>query len=103
MYWRLAAITNGAWAGSRMGIALGVGALSAIVAAGVGGVVSQPAGRKLGQLGQRLQQAQAAGERPTPAQLEEMQALQMRIARALAAMTALLVLSAAAMATARYL
>ena len=103
MYGRLAAISGGTFAGSRMGIALGVGALSAIVAAGVGGVVSQPAGRKLGQLGQRMQQAQAAGERPSPAQLAEMEALQARIARALVAITALLVLSAAAMATARYL
>jgi uncharacterized membrane protein len=103
MYWRLSVLSHGALANSRMGVALGVGALSAIVAAVVGAVVSQPAGRKLGALGQRMQQAQAAGERPSPAQLAELQALQTRIARALTAITALLVLSAAAMAMARYL
>jgi uncharacterized membrane protein len=104
MYGRLAALTHGAWAASRMGITLGVGGLSAILAALVGVVVARPAGARLAALGQTMQQAQAAGERlPPAAQLAEIEALQARIGRALAVVTALLVLSAAAMATARYL
>jgi uncharacterized membrane protein len=103
MYGRLAALTHGAWAASRPGIALGVGGLAAILAALVGVVFARPAGARLAALGETMQQTQAAGGRPSPAQLAEVEALQARIARAAGAVAALLVFSAAAMATARYL
>jgi hypothetical protein len=89
---------HGAFSRSRMGTVLLVGAALAIAAAGVGGAMAQPAGRKLGALAQRL----GSGAPPSGDTMAEMQALQARIGRALAIMSTLLVLSAAAMAVARY-
>ena len=88
---------HGAFSRSRMGMVLLVGAVLAIAAAGVGGAMAQPAGRKLGALAQRF-----AGGPPAADALAEMQALQARIGRALSIMSVLLLLSAAAMAAARY-
>ena len=96
----LIAAGNGAWAGSRQGIAYGVGALAAIVAAILGGVVVGRTGRQLATLGERIQ---AAGGPPSAAQAAEMDALQARMGRTSRAVAALLLVTVAAMATARYL
>ena len=51
MYTWLAMETDGAWARSRMGVALGVGAVAAIIAAGIGGAVIGRVGNKMAALG----------------------------------------------------
>jgi len=86
---------------SRMGIALSVGALLAIVAAGVDGAMGRRTARKLGELAQQMQQR---GGGVPPADLVAQTApLQDKLARALTITAWLLVLSASAMAVARYL
>jgi hypothetical protein len=100
MYGQLAAATNGAWAGSRPGMAFGFGGLAAIVAAVIGGVVIGPAGRKLAALGERVQ---AAGGPPSAEQAAQMQALQARLGRTTRVVALLLLIAAGAMAIARYL
>jgi hypothetical protein len=62
--------------------------------------VTAPTGRRLGELGARLQQS---GGAPAAADLAEMQRLQTRLSGATRLIAALLVLTAAAMAVARYL
>jgi len=81
---------------------LGVGALLAIIAAGVAGAVTQPAGKKLNAIAERL--AESGGSAPPPAAtVDEIAALQARSSRGLTIMSILLLLSAAAMSVARYL
>src|SRR5215467_9287265 len=60
--------SGGGFAKSAMGITLSIGALLAIVAAGVDGAVSKPTGKKLGALAQRMQEAQRGSGQP-PADL----------------------------------
>jgi hypothetical protein len=98
MYARLAAATHGAWAESRPGIAYGVGALSAILAAAIGGIVGSSAGRRMLAVGQSV----GAGG-PSPEQQAEMVRLQARMSLASRLGAGLLALAAAAMAIARYL
>lgn len=89
---------HGAFSRSRMGMVLLVGAVLAIAAAGVGGAIAQPAGRKLAAIGQR------AGSSPPAGNVQaEVAALQARLSRGLNIMAILLLLSAATMAVARYL
>ena len=93
---------GGAWARSRMGMVLSVGAVLTIIASAAGSMFSRPAGRKLAVIGQRMHQAQAGGTAPNPADVAEVQVLQARIARTLSFVATLLVLAAATMAVARY-
>jgi uncharacterized membrane protein len=93
------ASAGGGWARSRMAMLLGLGALFALGAAGVGGALVQPTTRKLAALGQ---QVQAAGGPPSAVAQEEMKGLQARLARGLSFVLTFLVLSAALMAVARY-
>src|SRR5215210_4223006 len=51
MYTWLATETDGAWARSRMGVTLGVGAVAAIIAGGIGGAVIGRVGEKMAALG----------------------------------------------------
>jgi uncharacterized membrane protein len=92
------ASSNGAFARSTTGKVLGLGALLAIAAAGVMGAMSQPAGRKLAALGERLESGGA-----TAATAAEAEALQARISRGLTIASVLLLLCATTMAIARYL
>lgn len=93
------ATSSGAFARSAMGKVLGLGALLAIIAAGVMGALSQPSGRKLTALAQRLEEGgpDAAGVSAAA------EALQARIGRGLTIASVLLLLSATTMAIARYL
>ncbi|HET7201158.1 MAG TPA: hypothetical protein VFI80_10150 [Burkholderiales bacterium] len=93
------ATSSGAFARSTMGKVLGLGAVLAIAAAGVMGAISQPAGRKLAALGQRLEE----GSVTTASATTEAEALQARISRGLTIASVLLLLSATTMAIARYL
>src|SRR4051812_2434647 len=98
MYARLAAATHGAWAGSRPGIAYGVGAAAAILAAAAGGGISGSAGRKMLALGQSIGSAA-----PSPEQQAELGRLQGRMALGARVAAGLLVVAASAMAVGRYL
>jgi uncharacterized membrane protein len=96
-------ISGGGFARSRMGIMLSIGAVLAIVAAGIGGAVGKPTGQKLGAIALRMQEAQRAGGPPPANLVAESQPLQAKLASALTTMSVLLLLSAATMAIARYL
>jgi hypothetical protein len=100
MYWRLSRAGGGSWARTPMGVGLSVGAAAAIAAMVVGFSMSLPAGRRIGELGARMQ---SAGGPPDAALVAQMQALQQRAHTAARIIAGLLLLAAAAMATARYL
>ncbi|MFL5615550.1 MAG: hypothetical protein ACJ796_17910 [Gemmatimonadaceae bacterium] len=95
-------MSGGGFGRSGMGITLSIGALLAIIAAGVGGAMAKPTGRKLGLVAQRMREAQRAGGLPSPELLAEAEPLQRKMSLAFAIMTVLLLLSAATMAIARY-
>jgi len=94
---------GGGFGRSRMGITLSIGALLAIAAAGVGGAVGKRTGQKLGELAQRMDEAQRTGAAPPADLVAQAAPLQAKLAGALKIMSWLLVLSAATMAVARYL
>jgi hypothetical protein len=96
------ATSSGAFARSAMGKMLGLGALLAIAAAGVMGAMSQPAGRKLAALAERVDGGSARGTAASDLSAE-VAALQARIGRGLTIASVLLLLSATTMAIARYL
>jgi hypothetical protein len=100
MYVRLAMTTDGAWAASTMAKVLGIGAVAAIIAGGIGSAVGGSTARKMGELGATIQ---AAGGTPSEAQRAEMAALQTRARKSLRTVALLLVFTAIAMASARYL
>ena len=96
-------ISGGGFGRSAPGITYAIGALLAILAAGVGGAMAQRTGRQLGAIAQRMQDAQRPGA-PLPGDLAaEAAPLQQKLARALTIMSWLLILSASTMAIARYL
>ena len=88
--------------GSPMGITLSIGALLAIIAAGVDGAMGRPTSKKLGAIAQRLQETQRGGGPPPADLVAETAPLQAKLARALTIMSWLLLLSATTMAIARY-
>ena len=98
MYARWTAVTHGSWAGSRPGIAYGVGGVAAILGALAGGLISGAAAQRLGEIGQRI----GSGV-PSPEQQAEMAKLQTRIALGTKVSAGLLVVAAGAMSIARYL
>ena len=100
MYGRVAMATDGAWMGTRPGIAYGTGGALAVAAAIVAGAVLVPTGRRLGALGARLAQG---GGPPAPHDLAELRRLQARLTTTSRVATFLLVVTAALMAVARYL
>jgi uncharacterized membrane protein len=100
LYWHdSAGFSSSSWLASGTARLFGLGGLLAIVATVVGMGVNLPAARRLGALAARLQ---AAGRAPTPEEGAVMQGLQRRLAVAGMLAMVLLLLAAAAMATARY-
>jgi uncharacterized membrane protein len=99
MYARLTAATNGAWAGTRPGIAYGLGGLAAVLGAIVGGAIGGPAARRMAAIGQRA----AEGAGLSSEQQAEMQRLQRRSVLGSRVTAGLLAIAAGAMAIARYL
>jgi hypothetical protein len=65
--------------------------------------MGKPTGRKLGEIAQRMQEAQRGGGAPPASLVAEAQPLQQKMQRALTIMSILLVLSATTMAIARYM
>lgn len=100
MYIRLSMVTNGEWARSRMGMVLGIGAVAAIIAAGIGTGVTGRIGKKMMELGGQIQ---ASGGPPTDAQKAEIDGLQGKMQGAFRTVAVLLLIAIAAMASARYL
>ena len=100
MYGRLSMVSDGGFASSRTGMVLGLGALAAIIAAGIGGGVAGRAARAMAKLGEEIR---ASGAPPTDAQRAEFARLQERQGWALRTATSLLVVTVAAMAIARYM
>ncbi len=90
----------GDWIGSRFGIALTVGAVSALVALAFGIFVTRPNVMRLLALGRQVAES---GGPPSPEVAAEMGAIQGRLKVFARASLALLVLSVLAMSTARYL
>lgn len=88
---------------SAMGITLSIGALLAIIAAGVDGAMGRPTARKLGAITQRMQETQRGGGAPAADLVAQTAPLQAKLARTLTIMAWLLLLSATTMAVARYL
>src|SRR5215213_302084 len=76
MYTWVAMETDGAWARSRMGVTLGVGAVAAIIAGGIGGAVIGRVGQKMAALAGTIQ---ASGDPPTDAQKAELESYQRRM------------------------
>jgi hypothetical protein len=100
MYGRITAATNGAWAGTRAGMTLGIGGLATILAAIIGGAIVGRGGTRLAKLSQAIQ---ASGGAPSPEQTAEIGRLQARMGKAMRAVAALLLVAVTTMATARYL
>jgi hypothetical protein len=100
MYGWLAMEPGGSWARSRMAMTLGVGAVAAIIAGGIGGAVIGRVGQKLATLGATIQ---ASGGPPTDAQKAEMESYQRRMRSAFRIIAVLLLIAIITMASARYL
>lgn len=100
MYAWLAMEADGAWARSKMGMVIGVGAIAAIIAGGIGGGVVGRQSRKMMELGGRIQ---ASGGPPTDAQKAEMDSYQRKIRSAFHIVAVLVVIATISMASARYL
>ena len=99
LYMRATLGTDGAFARSRAGMVLGLGAVAALLAAGIGGAMSGGSARKVGALRARLA---AEGRAPTEEEGAELGRLAQRGARGARLTAILLTISAAAMALGRY-
>jgi uncharacterized membrane protein len=100
MYGWLAMETDGAWARSKTAMVLGVGAVAAIIAGGIGGGVVGHLGKKMMELGAAIQ---ASGNPPTDAQKAELESYQRRMRSAFRIVAILVLIATIAMASARYL
>ncbi len=99
MYIRYA-MAGGGWSQTNTAKILGVGALTAIIAAGIGTGYTGKIGKKMLELGGQIQ---ASGGPPTDAQKAEMESLQGKMQSAFRIVAILLLLTVAAMASARYM
>jgi hypothetical protein len=100
MYGRLVAATNGAWAGTRPGMAYGVGGLAAVLGAVLGMGIGGGTGRRMAAVSRRIVEA---GGPPSAEQQSEIERLRGRMSLGARLAAGLLFISAAAMAIARYL
>jgi uncharacterized membrane protein len=100
MYGRLVAATNGAWAGTRPGMAYGIGGLAAVLGAVLGMSIAGSAGRRMAAIGQSIAQA---GKPPSAEQQADMKRLQGRMSLGAGLTAGLLAVAAGAMAIGRYL
>ena len=99
LYGRLVSATQGAWAGTRPGIAYGIGGLAAILGALVGMLVSGSAARRMATIGQRV----AVEGAPSGEQQAEIERLQGQMVLGSRLVAGFLAVAAGAMAVARYL
>lgn len=90
---------NPAWIQSGPGLGFSIGSLAALGAFLVGGIVIGPTSAKMGALGQQIG---ATGGKPSAEQLNAMQTLEKKLARAELVDFVMLVIAMLTMATARY-
>jgi hypothetical protein len=100
MYWRVSGGFDPDWIGSDSGIAITVGAVSAIVAVALGGSVVRPSMIAAAAI---VGEVAASGGPPTPEQAAQIQVLQDRVRATGNVIVPLLLFAAAAMAAASYL
>lgn len=99
LYWFSSGGFNFSWIKSGVGIGFTIGALAALVAFFVGGFGIGPISGKMAMLGGQIA---ASGQRPTPEQISQMQALEKRLGVAEQIDFIMLVIAMLTMATARY-
>jgi len=99
LYWLDNSISNGAFAKSRQGMTLGIGALFAIVGLIIGMIFIAPSGKKLMQLTATIA---ASGGPPSAEQAKQMAALQARMLISSRIAAGLLAVTIITMAIARY-
>ena len=99
LYWRASLGFEIAWMLAPSGFTFTIGSLAGIITIDIGQLVNAPTAARMSALAQAMQ---SAGAPPKPAQIAEMQKLQMRLGQAGIAAAILLVISTAAMAIARY-
>jgi uncharacterized membrane protein len=99
MYWWDASRSNGAFYASPMGITLGIGGLSGVVAMVLGGAV---VGRAAAGMARVFRAIDAQGSPPTAEQTAELMTLRAKIQWASTIVLPLLLLAVIAMAIARY-
>jgi uncharacterized membrane protein len=100
IYIGAAVSTDGAWLGTRAGIAFTVGAVATIIAAIIGGAASRRGGQRMATVGEAIR---VSGSAASPSQAAELGAVQARMAKAMRVVAALMFVAVTAMATARYL
>lgn len=99
MYGWMAMETDGSWASSKTAMVLGIGAIAAIIAGGIGSGVTGRLGKRTMALSSAIQ---ASGGPPTKAQKVEMETLQRKIRTSFRVVALLVLIAVIAMATARY-
>ncbi len=99
LYWRASLGFQIAWMLAPSGLTLTIGAVAGIITALIGQFVNAPTALRMEALAREMQ---SAGGPPKPQQIAEMQKLQARLGQAGVWAAILLVISAAAMAIARY-
>jgi hypothetical protein len=100
LYWNDSGGLQIGWITTPTGLGFTVGAIGGLIAFGFGLFVSRPAAEGMGKLGKEIQ---AAGKPPTPEQMSRMKAFQEKLGQATLWTAIALVVTVAAMATARYL
>jgi uncharacterized membrane protein len=100
MYAWLVVTTHGEWARSTPARILGIGALAALIAGGIGGSAGARTGRKMDEVGAKVQ---AGGGTPTEDQRLEIATTLAQFQKSLRIVALLLIVAIAAMASARYL
>lgn len=101
LMWRVSAGFRPEWSRSPTGMTLGIGAVAAIVAFGIGVGVMRPATLRAGALSQTV--AQLPDQSAREARMGEIMGLRTRAARAARWVAGLLVVTVGTMAVARYL
>lgn len=100
MYWKDSGGLSRGWIGTVPGIVLTIAGLFGIAAVLIGLFESRPTTMRMGQLGREVA---ASGKPPSPAVMQEMQALAAKLERALYRTAYILLLTIIGMATFRYL
>ncbi len=99
MYWKDSAGFSRTWIVTRPGVVLTIAAILGILAALEGLFVSRPLTQRMEQVGREVA---VSGKPPTPAVMQDMQALSVRFERALYRMAYLMLFTVIGMATFRY-
>ncbi|MBI5654024.1 MAG: hypothetical protein HZC40_26785 [Chloroflexi bacterium] len=99
LYWRASLGFQIAWIIAPSGLMFTIGSLAGIITVVMGQLVNAPTAARMSALANEMQ---SAGAPPQPAQIAEMQKLQTRLGQAGVIAAILLIISASAMAIARY-